>query len=393
MQSDTDIIITGSGLIGLSTALLLEKNKIRSTIIDKNPFNALKINNDKRTTAISLGSSQIFKKIGIWQRLQKYSQPIFKIKVTEGVKEKEEGVLFDHKITGEEAMGYIVENKYLKRFLFDKVLKSDYIKFIPETNVKDIRRLMSCKLELITDNSKLKCDLLIGADGRNSKIRELGFFKYFFKDYKQKAYVFNITHQFKHKGLALERFFPTGPLALLPMKSKGGNKSSVVLTVDDNFSFETKESFKKFFTEKYKNHYGRIVNMSKISSYTLNVFSCLKYYQNSIVLVGDACQAIHPIAGQGFNLGLRDSLILSESIKKALKLGQKINSNLILREYSRKRFYDKSLLVGSTHNLNRLFGFKSRLIASVRTLGLNLFNKSTFLKKKSMLFAMGIRDY
>ena len=74
------------------------------------------------------------------------------------------------------------------------MLKSDYITFIPETNVKDIRRLMSCKLELITDNSKLKCDLLIGADGRNSKIKELGFFKYFFKDYKQKAYVFNITH-------------------------------------------------------------------------------------------------------------------------------------------------------------------------------------------------------
>ena len=93
MQSDKDIIITGSGLIGLSTALLLEKNKIRSTIIDKNPFNTLKINNDKRTTAISLGSSQIFKKIGIWQMLQKYSQPIYKIKVTEGVKEKEEGVL------------------------------------------------------------------------------------------------------------------------------------------------------------------------------------------------------------------------------------------------------------------------------------------------------------
>ena len=131
----------------------------------------------------------------------------------------------------------------------------------------------------------------------------------------------------------------------------------------------------------------------KVTIFPLDVYSCLRYHKNNIVLVGDACQALHPIAGQGFNLGLRDCLSLSKSLRKAKNLGQKLNSNLILQEYSRKRFYDKSLLVSSTHNLNKFFGFKGRIISKVRSVGLRLFNRSDFLKKKSMLFAMGITEF
>ena len=390
MQKHSEIVILGSGLIGLSTALLLEKNGLGSVIIDKSSINFLKNASDNRTTAISQGSARIYKQIGIWKDLVKYSQPIYNIKVTEG--SEANGLIFNHNMTEQGVMGYIVENKFIKKFLLEKVLKSKIIKMYSSNQVKSIKNVENKTLELKTQKGITNCELLIGADGRQSNTRKIGLFKYFYKNYNQNAYVFTIVHETPHKGMALERFFPTGPLAILPMKTKKGNQSSVVLTVDDDIKFKNKDSFKKFFTERYKNFFGKILKFSKVCIFPLNVYSCLRYYKNNIVLVGDACQALHPIAGQGFNLGLRDCLLLSESLKKAKDLGQKVNSNLILQEYSRKRFYDKSLLVSSTHSLNKFFGFKGKIISKVRSIGLKLFNRSDFLKKRSMLFAMGITD-
>lgn len=391
MQKHSEIVILGSGLIGLSSALLLEKHGLGSIIIDKSSLNLLKSNNDNRTTAISQGSARIYEKIGIWEDLVKYSQPIYKIKVTEG--DDVSGLTFNHNMTQEGVMGYIVENKFIKKFLLDKVLKSKLIKIYSDTLVKGLKNLENKTLGLNTEKGTTKCDLLIGADGRKSNTRKIGAFKYLYKNYNQNAYVFNILHENSHKGMALERFFPTGPLALLPMKTNNGNKSSVVFTVDADIKFKNRSAFIKFFKEKYKDFFGKIIKFSKISIFPLDVYSCLKYYKKNIVLVGDACQAIHPIAGQGFNLGLRDCLFLSKSLNKAKNLGQRVNSNLILKEYSRKRFYDKSLMVSSTHNLNKFFGFKSEIMSKVRGIGLKLFNRSGFLKKKSMLFAMGITDF
>ncbi len=391
MQKHSDIIILGSGLIGLSTALLFEKSELKSTIVDRTSLNILRSNTDKRTTAISQGSAQIYKEIGIWNKLSKYAQPIYQIKVTEGIDQK--GIIFDHKMTNEGVMGYIVENRYIKKFLLDKVVKSRRIKLCLNIEVKGLKEFKNDSIKLQTNQGMLGCELLVGADGRNSKIREVGDFKYYHKDYKQNAYVFNITHSSPHKGIALERFFESGPLAILPMKNNNQNKSSVVFTIEKDINFNNLKEFKEYFNEKYQNFFGEILKFSKISSFPLNIYSCFQYYKKNIVLVGDACQALHPIAGQGFNLGLRDSFFLSQSIKKAKLLGEKVNSTSILREYSRKRFVDKSLLVGSTHNLNKLFSFKGKIISEIRRLGISLFNQSAYLKRKSMLFAMGIRDF
>ena len=390
MQKHSKIVILGSGLIGLSSALLLERYGLESIIIDKSSINEIKGTSDKRTTAISQGSARIYEQIGVWKELVKYSQPIYKIKVTEG--SEADGLTFNHKMTEEGVMGYIVENKFIRKFLLDKALKSKLIRIYSKNLVKSIKNLENKTLELKTQKGTMKCDLLIGADGRHSNTRKIGLFKYFYKNYNQNAYVFNILHKLPHNGTALEKFFPTGPLAILPMKSKKGNQSSVVFTVDDDIKFKNKSSFKKFFEERYEDFFGEIIKFSKISTFPLDVYSCLKYYKNNIILVGDACQALHPIAGQGFNLGLRDCLFLSESLKKAKNLGQKFNSNLILREYSRNRFYDKSLLVGSTHNLNKFFGLRGEIISKIRSVGLKLFNRSDFLKRRSMLFAMGITE-
>ena len=145
--------------------------------------------------------------------------------------------------------------------------------------------------------------------------------------------------------------------------------------------------------KKYAKAFGQITKVSKPVKYNLNVISCYEYFKDRVVLIGDACQAIHPIAGQGLNLGLRDSYYLARVISESLKLGLDIGSEYVLRDYSSQRKVDKNLLIQATHRLNQLFSNNSVLIKLVRENGLKIFNKSSYLKKKSMMFAMGLMKF
>ena len=219
--------------------------------------------------------------------------------------------------------------------------------------------------------------------------------KSFFFDYNQTAFVFNISHTLSHQSKALERFFPSGPLALLPMQNNNKKSSSVVWTVDSQFKKKLMErkNFNNEFEKKYAKAFGRITKISKPVAYDLNVISCYEHFKERIVLVGDACQAIHPIAGQGLNLGLRDSYHLANIISEGLELGLDVGSAYVLRDYSSKRLIDKNLLVQATHRLNQLFSNNSMIVKIIRENGLKIFNKSDYLKKKSMMFAMGLMKF
>ena len=142
--------------------------------------------------------------------------------------------------------------------------------------------------------------------------------------------------------------------------------------------------------KRYNGHFGKILNFSKPVTYNLNVFYCYNYFKNRIILIGDACQAIHPIAGQGLNLGIRDAYILANTLEEGLSLGIDFGDGLLLEKYSRQRSIDKNLLVQSTHNLNKLFSNNTFFI-SYKKNGTKKYNQSMFLKKQSMLFAMGLK--
>ena len=174
------------------------------------------------------------------------------------------------------------------------------------------------------------------------------------------------------------------------MKNK--KMSSVVWTLENNekINFQKKKEFFIEFNKRYNQHFGKIENISRPIIYNLNVFYCYKYFKGRVVLIGDACQAIHPIAGQGLNLGIRDALVLAEILGEGKSIGLDFGDYLLLKKYSRKRMIDKNLLIQSTHNLNKLFSNKLFLLSAVRKIGLRVFNKSRFLKKQSMLFAMGL---
>ena len=387
-----NIIIVGSGLVGMTLALLLSNLEFKVTILDKNSKKKLLQVKDSRTSAISQGSSRILEEISIWSKINKKVQPINDIKVSEGTNKN--NLTFMSESLNEGPLGYIVDNTFLKKTFFKEVLKSKFVKFIGEVKIKDIKK-KSNYATIISNKGNFRAPLIVGADGRYSRMRFLADIKSFFFDYNQIAFVFNIAHKLSHQSTALERFFPSGPLALLPMQNNNKKCSSVVWTVDSAIKEKLLDN-KKFdneFEKKYANAFGQITTVSKPVKYNLNVISCYEYFKERVVLIGDACQAIHPIAGQGLNLGLRDAYDLATVISESLRLGLDIGSTCVLRDYSSKRLLDKKLLIQATHRLNQLFSNNSTLIRLLRENGLKIFNKSSYLKKKSMMFAMGLMKF
>ena len=392
MDNQHNIIIVGSGLVGMTLALTLSKLQHKVIILDKSTKQGLLGVKDSRTSAISQGSSRILEEISLWDKIKEKAQPINEINVSEGTNTND--LNFKSESLKEGALGYIIDNTFLKKTFFKEVLKSSFIKFIGGINIKDILKSGS-NAKIISNKGNFKAPLIIGADGRNSKMRYFANIKNFFFDYNQVAFVFNITHTLSHQSKALERFFPSGPLALLPMQNNNKKSSSVVWTVDSKFKEKLleKKNFINEFEKRYAKAFGRITKISKPVIYNLNVISCYEYFKERIVLVGDACQAIHPIAGQGLNLGLRDSYHLAKIISESLELGLDIGSSYVLRDYSSKRIVDKKLLIQATHRLNQLFSNNSIIIKAIRENGLKIFNKSNYLKKKSMMFAMGLMKF
>jgi 2-octaprenyl-6-methoxyphenol hydroxylase len=177
------------------------------------------------------------------------------------------------------------------------------------------------------------------------------------------------------------------------MKNNKQNTSSVVWTTEFQHKFKNRDKLLSEFKKKYRDFFGTILNATNPVEYNLNVFYCYKYFKKKVVLIGDACQAIHPIAGQGLNLGIRDSYSLANSLKEAEDLGLEYSDSIVLNKYTQNRLIDKNLLIQSTHNLNRLFSNGSLVFSLFRKIGMRIFNKSKLLKKQSMLFAMGLKDF
>ena len=393
MKHKYDIIIVGAGFIGLTLSLMLSKSGLKVCLLEKKK----KTLNDNRTTAISQGTKRIFEKLELWKYLKKNSQPIKKIVISES--DNFDYIDFNSKSLDEGNLGFIVENFFFRKVLFNEVKKNKKIGLFINTEVEGIRHdYQDDKVYVFTKKLKFEGNLLIGADGRFSKVRDMLNLKYYFKDYKQNAYVFNLEHTQNHNGIALERFFPEGPLAILPMKQLKKNcfRSSVVWTIDDalgDFTKLTQEEFRKEFSMRYQNFFGEINNITKPFKYPLNLIYAYDSYNENSVLVGDASQGIHPIAGQGFNLGMRDCMILNKRIEEAFKNGLPISSTLNLKRYELSRFIDKKLFINATDFLNTIFSNNHFLVRNLRKIGLLSINQSDNIKNELMKNAMGLRTF
>lgn len=374
---ETDILIIGGGLIGASLALTLRETPWQVTVVDAHPLaTEIQSNFDARSLALSMASVRILQGIGLWEQVLSYACPIKKIHVSEQAR-------FGRLCLGGqgETLGHVVEMQYLSHalaqqlpnppFLCGKVTAID-----PELNSATV---LSDTREL-----QIKARLIVAADGTESSVRTLCGIKATQKDYPQTALIANIGLTRSHQHIAYERFTPSGPLAMLPMND---DRAALVWSVSPGEAgrLQTLDeaAFLSALQRAFGYRLGRFASVGRRICYPLRQVMNEKQYVKSIVFIGNAAHTLHPAAGQGFNLGLRDVAMLAQCIH------QRGLSPLMLNDYATARLGDQQNIAQLTDGLVRLFTCRLPFIGLVRQLGLVAMEHFSPFKSVLMRYAGG----
>ena len=384
-----DCIVIGGGLSGLTTTLALSKIGLSVAIIDKTSLKIVKKNEgDQRTTAVSASGKKVFEALDVWDSLKKGAEPILDIVVSE--KGKKGHLNFDHQTVGTEPMGHILNNIELKNSLISSIRSQKNIQLFPFKSLNNFFPETGAVSIDLNDGSSYEAALLVAADGRNSDGRRIAKIKSTNIDYNQSSIVFTVGHEKPHRGTAYEQFTTGGPIASLPMR---GNKSSVVWSEDTEVVESLMQLDDKDFAAaasyRLNDCLGKmtIIGQRKVFPLKLNYADTI--IANRFAMVGDAAHGLHPIAGQGFNLGLRDIANLTEEISNARRLGLDIGSFETLRSYQAARRFDNFSLVAATDGLNRLFTDNNKIVGFIRSSWLDAINTMNPIKNLFMRLAMG----
>lgn len=389
-----DVVIVGGGHSGCTTAGLLAANGVSAICIDQDdPAKTLTADFDGRTTAISFGSKRVIEAAGGWQSLDHEACPIRDIKIMEsGSPTLLEFLVED---VGEEAFGWIVENRGLRRSLYERLRELKNVTHVAPARVGDFTRDEEGVTAHLADGRKARGQLVIGADGRGSFTREwmgIGLRRW---SYNQRAVVCIATHEKPHNNTAIEDFRSAGPFAILPMMDdeEGNHRSSVVWTEHgherDSAQYWDDDTFNTALNERFPSFYGRVSLSGKRFAYPLGLQHAHDYIGPRMALVADAAHGIHPIAGQGLNIGLRDIADLAERLVQAKKRGQDLGDAAILQDYQRARRFDNMAMAGATDTLNRLFSNNLSSVRFLRKAGLRAVQRIPGARKFFMRYAMG----
>ncbi len=385
----TEVLIVGGGLVGGLLGARLQQQKVPFVLIDPtSPQIMIDAVKDGRTTAISLGSKRIFEKTGIWDvYLKDHAEPINNIRVLE--KGSVWSVDFDHKELSSDPMGYIAENMYFRMSILDR-LKNDPHCFY-QTTLLDIKKNDSHITAVLSNGTTVHAKLLVSAEGRKSPTRDLIAPQIKTRDYAQNALVVHLEHEEPHHHHAWEIFTSKGPFAILPLKHDEEKKSGIVWCkpMNHNWETQTNEGLQEEIEEIFP-YYGKVKIVSKRWHFPLSTFELNTIRGHRQVLIGDAAHAMHPIAGQGVNLGWRDADVLATKIIDNYKVGLDVGSEILCKAYERERMRDIKPLVKATDLITQLFSNDSKTLYAIRNAGFAVVNRVPPLKRFFMKQAMGL---
>jgi 2-octaprenyl-6-methoxyphenol hydroxylase len=389
-ETRVELAIVGGGLSGVALGIACAAAGVKTAVIDReNPARMMAAPYDGRTTAIAFGSQQVLKGLGVWDILAPDAEPIREIRVADG--DSPLFLHYDHRDIGDHPLGYIIENRLLRQGLHKRAETLPDLTLLAPLAVSDVTFADHRASLILSDGRLIRAALIAGADGRNSPMRVAGGIKSYDKSYRQTAIVCTVQHALPHDGIAVEHFRAAGPFAILPMR---GNRSSIVWTEhEDNapaLLALDPDSFTRALSQRFGDFLGDLTLEGKWWSYPLSLIHAERYTAPRLALVGDAAHVIHPIAGQGWNLGVRDVAALAELIVDSHRLGLDLGNAELLTRYERWRRLDNLMLTAVTDGLNRLFSNELPPVRVVRDIGLAAVNRAPRLKKFFMRHAMGV---
>lgn len=386
----SDVVILGAGLVGCALAIALARGGVSVTLIDPAaPEQILDTRFDGRASAVSSSSWRMFEAVGITPRFAAQASPIERIEVGErGLR----GLLaFQPDLRGDGPLGHMVENRYLRIGLRDAAAEADGVTLLMSARADRIERDAAGVRLTLDDGRLLTGALLVGAEGRRSPTREGAGIPVARWQYDHRAIVGMIDHAADHGNVAHELFYPAGPFALLPMR--GGKRSALVWTVAERDAEGMLSlSPRAFLAEADKRMggmYGALGLSAPLSSYPLGFHHAARIVDERLALVGDAAHGIHPIAGQGVNLGFRDAAALAEVLVDGVRLGLDPGDAQLLARYQRWRGLDTLLVAVATDTLTRLFGLPGETASRVRRFGIRAVDRIGPLKDLFMAEARG----
>jgi 2-octaprenyl-6-methoxyphenol hydroxylase len=394
MTEKRDLVILGGGLVGMTLALAAARAGLTSHVVDRaDPAELTADNFDGRASAISTASWNLFTNIGLADRLERLGCPIASIAVTDGMKP---GRIDFQPKPDEGSLGRMFANRDLRLALFEAARGEDKLAWHTGAEAVERHRGPHGVSVALKDGRVLEGSLLVGAEGRFSPTRDEEGIVPAKWDYKHRALVTALAHEKPHDNVAWEIFYPAGPFALLPLldTEDGRHRSALVWTVAEKDAAGilalSPRGFLAEVEKRMHGLFGAIELLAPIASYPLNFHHAARITGDRLALIGDAAHGIHPIAGQGLNLGLRDVGALVEVISEGVRLGLEPGDAQLLARYERWRSLDSFMVAAATDGINRLFGMPGRLPSAVRRLGMGAVQRSPTLKRFFMDEARGV---
>jgi 2-octaprenyl-6-methoxyphenol hydroxylase len=388
-----DVIILGGGLVGLSLALALDRHGLSAIIVDPaDPEAQVAPSYDGRATAVSSSSWRMLEALGVAARLEGQTCPIRAIRVSDGLKPG--GILFDP-APEDDPLGTMVENRLLRAALRDCARDAAGIRLLMPARPAETVRVAAGVRVALGDGRAVAAPLLIGAEGRNSPAREAAGIAVARWTYDHVAIVATIVHQEPHGETAYEIFYPDGPFAILPMLAgeDGRPRSAIVWSVKKRDSAAIlglpERALVHEIEKRMGGFLGRVALAGPRWNYALGFHHAARITADRLALVGDAAHGIHPIAGQGLNLGFRDAAALAQVLIEGARLGLDLGDAQLLGRYERWRSLDTFMVAMATDSLTRLYGITGRAASALRRFGMGAVQRIGPLKERLMAEARG----
>jgi len=388
-----DVIILGGGLVGLTLAIALDRCGLATLVVDPaDPAKQVSPSYDGRATAVSSSSWRMLEAIGVAGRLAGETCAIRAIRVSEGLMPG--GILFDPD-EEDDPLGMMVENRLLRAALRETALDAERIRLLMPARPADVVRDGHGVRVALGDGRLLAAPLLVGAEGRNSPMREAAGVALAQWRYDHVAIVATVAHERTHEQVAYEIFYPDGPFAILPMLAgeDGRPRSAIVWSVRARDAAATLALPDRALAHEIEKRMGGFLGEVALAgprwNYPLGFHHAARITSQRLALIGDAAHGIHPIAGQGLNLGFRDAAALAEVLVEGARLGLDPGDAQLLARYERWRSLDTFMVAMATDTLTRLYGVPGRAASAIRRLGMGAVERIGPLKDRLMAEARG----